>query len=136
MAAIVSVQPQYNLLCRSTEWDLIPIAREEGLAVLPWSPLKVRASGPQVLACSSYEARQGGWLAGKRDLTRERPSSGSRVEWAEHVGWRQTGFSDLNTDHTWSVLDAVAEVARKTEKTAAQVSLRHAALHSDVPCDR
>lgn len=103
---IVSLQPQYSMLCRSTEWDIIPLALEEGLAVLPWSPLK------------------GGWLAGKRDLTREGPSAGSRVEWAQNAGWVEGNFDSFNTPYTWHVLDTVADVAAKTNKTPAQVSLR------------
>ena len=34
----VCLQPQYNLLCRSTEWELVPLAVREGLGVIPWSP--------------------------------------------------------------------------------------------------
>ena len=45
--AFVCLQPQYNLLCRSTEWELIPLSVREGLGVIPWSPLR------------------GGWLSGK-----------------------------------------------------------------------
>ena len=35
----VSEQPPYNLLDRSVEQDLLPLARKYGLAVMPWSPL-------------------------------------------------------------------------------------------------
>lgn len=34
-----AVQPHYNLMYREDERDLIPLAREEGMALLPWSPL-------------------------------------------------------------------------------------------------
>lgn len=134
--AIVSLQPQYSMLCRSTEWDIIPLALEEGLAVLPWSPLKVghhhraRRTGTTFLAFSvnklslSRGSCQGGWLAGKRDLTREGPSAGSRVEWAQNAGWVEGNFDSFNTPYTWHVLDTVADVAAKTNKTSAQVSLR------------
>ena len=44
---IVSYQAQYNLLDRHIEWELIPQCVEEGIGLLPWSPLG------------------GGWLAGK-----------------------------------------------------------------------
>ena len=40
------VQQQYSLLCRQSEWEVIPVAARESIAVLPWSPLK------------------GGWLSG------------------------------------------------------------------------
>lgn len=36
---LAALQPCYNLLVRETEWELIPICRNEGLGVLPWSPL-------------------------------------------------------------------------------------------------
>ena len=41
------LQPEYSLLVRSTEWELLPLCREEGIGVICWSPLA------------------GGWLTGK-----------------------------------------------------------------------
>ena len=35
----VSVQPRYNLLFREVERELLPLAAEEGLAVIPFNPL-------------------------------------------------------------------------------------------------
>ncbi len=35
----VSLQPQYSLYARATEFELIPMCLAEGVAVLPWSPL-------------------------------------------------------------------------------------------------
>jgi aryl-alcohol dehydrogenase-like predicted oxidoreductase len=35
----VSTQPRYNLLFREVERELIPLAQEEGLAVIPFNPL-------------------------------------------------------------------------------------------------
>jgi aryl-alcohol dehydrogenase-like predicted oxidoreductase len=35
----VSMQPHYNLINREEEREMIPLCREEGVAVLPWSPL-------------------------------------------------------------------------------------------------
>jgi 1-deoxyxylulose-5-phosphate synthase len=35
----VSIQPRYNLLFRQIERELLPLAEEEGLAVLPYNPL-------------------------------------------------------------------------------------------------
>ena len=34
------LQAQYSLLCRSTEWELLEVCKREGIAMLPWSPLK------------------------------------------------------------------------------------------------
>jgi 1-deoxyxylulose-5-phosphate synthase len=39
LARFVSVQPRYNLLFREIERELLPLAREEGLGVIPYNPL-------------------------------------------------------------------------------------------------
>lgn len=39
LAKFSSVQPRYNLLFRQVERELLPLCREEGLAVLPYNPL-------------------------------------------------------------------------------------------------
>ncbi|HEX8958351.1 MAG TPA: aldo/keto reductase [Solirubrobacterales bacterium] len=38
-AGIASVQPRYNLIFRTFERDLLPLAREEGIGVIPYNPL-------------------------------------------------------------------------------------------------
>jgi 1-deoxyxylulose-5-phosphate synthase len=49
----VSMQNHYNLLYREEEREMIPFCRDEGIGVLPWSPL---ARGR---LARSWEARQG-----------------------------------------------------------------------------
>src|SRR4051812_32957283 len=39
LARFVSVQPRYNLLFREIERELLPLAEEQGLAVIPYNPL-------------------------------------------------------------------------------------------------
>src|SRR6202012_5065546 len=39
VAGPVTVQPQYSLLARETEWEIVPAALDAGLGLLPWSPL-------------------------------------------------------------------------------------------------
>lgn len=39
LARIVSVQPRYNLLFREVERELLPLAIEEGVGVIPYNPL-------------------------------------------------------------------------------------------------
>jgi len=102
---IVCQQPQYSLLCRSTEWDIIPTCVKHNIAVIPWSPLA------------------GGWLAGR--VKKDGAEDGSRVAWAEQKKWKATDFStNAADDRTWRVVDTVAEVAKETGTTSAQVSLR------------
>ncbi len=100
----VCLQPQYNLLCRSTEWELIPVSIREGLGVIPWSPLR------------------GGWLSGKFRRGMTAPPDDSRVKLAEEKDWGEK-WSAYNNEHTWNVLDALHAVAAKTGKTPAQVAI-------------
>ena len=46
-SAPVTLQPQYNLLVRDIEFEIVPACRDAGMGLLPWSPLG------------------GGWLTGK-----------------------------------------------------------------------
>jgi aryl-alcohol dehydrogenase-like predicted oxidoreductase len=39
LTRFVSIQPRYNLLFREIERELLPLAQEEGLAVIPYNPL-------------------------------------------------------------------------------------------------
>lgn len=100
----VCLQPQYNLLCRSTEWELIPVSLNEGLGVIPWSPLR------------------GGWLSGKFRRGMEAPLEGSRIKRAEEQGWSES-WSAYNNEYTWRVIDALLEVAEEAEKSPAQVAI-------------
>jgi aryl-alcohol dehydrogenase-like predicted oxidoreductase len=99
------LQPQYNLLCRSTEWDLIPVCENEGVGVIPWSPLR------------------GGWLSGKFKRGMSAPPEDSRIKVAEEKGWSES-WSNYNNEHTWNVLDALHAVATETGKHPAQVAIR------------
>ncbi|MFP4644794.1 MAG: aldo/keto reductase [Spirochaetales bacterium] len=99
-----SLQPQYSLLCRTTEWEVLRVCEEEGLGVLPWSPLK------------------GGWLSGKYERGMSKPPAGSRLG-DKHDLWFET-WERMNVESTWRVLDAVGEVAKETGKSFVQVSLR------------
>ncbi|MBW4690890.1 MAG: aldo/keto reductase [Lyngbya sp. HA4199-MV5] len=59
LTRFVSIQPRYNLLFREIERELLPLAQEEGLGVIPYNPLA------------------GGLLTGKHDRTGE-PTAGTR----------------------------------------------------------
>jgi aryl-alcohol dehydrogenase-like predicted oxidoreductase len=95
------LQPEYSLLVRSTEWELLPLCREHGVGVIAWSPLA------------------GGWLTGKyrRD---QPPPADSRVgradRWDDLPDQRVTG-------QTWQIIDALLEIAGARDKTPAQVAL-------------
>lgn len=99
-----SLQPLYNLLDRSLEWELVSVCQNEGLGIIPWSPLR------------------GGWLSGKYRRGMTAPPSGTRVEIAEEQGWSES-WSAYNTEHTWTVVDTLLAVAEEVEKTPPQVAL-------------
>lgn len=100
------LQPLYNLLERSIEWELLPVCRNEGVGVIPWSPL-----------C-------GGWLSGK--YRRDMPApSGTRVANTEKID-TNARWAEYATDRTWNVIDALLAIAGETGKTCAHVALNWA----------
>ena len=101
-APVVTLQPQYSLLVREIEWELVPLCLAEGIGMLPWSPLG------------------GGWLTGKyrRD---ERPSGATRL--GEDPDRGQEAWDNRNTERTWAVVDAVREIADALGASMAQVAL-------------
>jgi aryl-alcohol dehydrogenase-like predicted oxidoreductase len=98
------LQPLYNLLDRAIEWELLPVCRDEGVGVIPWSPLR------------------GGWLSGKYRRGMTEPPAGTRIETAESEGWGER-WSEYATDHTWTVIDELLAVADEIGKSPAQVAL-------------
>jgi aryl-alcohol dehydrogenase-like predicted oxidoreductase len=100
--APVSLQPQYNLLTRQIELEVVPACAEYGLGLMPWSPLA------------------GGWLSGKYRRN-ELPSGATRL--GENPARGMEGWERRNTEATWSVLEALAEVAEASGLTMAQTAL-------------
>ena len=101
--APVTLQPQYNLLVRDIEHEVVPACLDGGLGLLPWSPLA------------------GGWLTGKyqRNTT---PTGASRL--GEDPERGMEAYGPRNSDErTWAVIDAVAEVAKEQGVTSAAVAL-------------
>ena len=98
------LQPQYNLLTRTIEWELVDVCLNEGIGIIPWSPLR------------------GGWLSGKFRRGMTEPPGDTRIEKAEREGWGES-WSRYNNETTWRIIDALIEVADETGKTAAQVAI-------------
>jgi aryl-alcohol dehydrogenase-like predicted oxidoreductase len=100
----VCLQPLYNLLDRYLEWDLLPVCRNEGLGIIPWSPLR------------------GGWLSGKYRRGMAAPPENTRIDAAEKGGWSES-WTAYNNERTWSILDELFAVAAEVSKPPAQVAL-------------
>lgn len=99
-----SLQPLYNLLDRELEWDLVPVCLNEGVGIIPWSPLR------------------GGWLSGKYRRDMQAPPQGTRVDEAGRKGWGEA-WDQYANERTWSILDILFEIAEQCEKSPAQVAL-------------
>src|SRR6266576_4593924 len=93
----VSMQNHYNLVYREEEREMIPQCIDQGVAVLPWSPL----------------AR--GLLAGTRTREGERLTTRARTD--------PFGDSLYNPELDFAVVDRVTEVAGARDVPAAQVAL-------------
>ena len=102
LAEPVTLQPQYNLLVREIEWEIVPAVLDAGMGMLPWSPLG------------------GGWLSGKykRD---ERPTGATRLGDDPNRGME--AWDRRNNERTWNVIDAVQTVAESRGVSMAEVAL-------------
>ena len=98
----MTLQPQYSLLVREIEWEIVPAAMDAGLGLLPWSPLG------------------GGYLSGQvHPRTSGRPAApGSATTRPRHGGLERRG-----TERTWAVIDAVQQIAEARGVSMAEVAL-------------
>lgn len=102
-AAPVTLQPQYSLIVRGIEHEVVPAALDANIGLLPWSPLA------------------GGWLSGK--YRRDEPPTGA-TRLGENPTRGMEAWEARNADpRTWEIIDAVDAVASETGASASQVSL-------------
>ncbi|MGW5866434.1 aldo/keto reductase [Streptomyces sp. NPDC055239] len=108
---LVALQIEYNLIERTGERDLIPMAREMGLGVIPWSPLA------------------GGVLTGKYSRD-ELTAKDAAVD----DGTRKsvTIAGGTLTEHNLAIVDVVKEVATELGRTPAQIGLAWTLRNPDV----
>ncbi|MBU8811069.1 aldo/keto reductase [Mycolicibacterium goodii] len=91
---LIALQVEYSLLARTVESELAPFAQDQGIALVPWSPLK------------------NGFLSGKY----RRDSAAVDSARAAFVGGGPT-------DSEYDVIEAVAGIASELETTSAAVAL-------------
>jgi aryl-alcohol dehydrogenase-like predicted oxidoreductase len=94
----VALQMQYSLLVRDLEREHIPVCKQFGLGVLPWSPLAA------------------GFLSGKY-VRNQPPPAGVRLE-----KWKDR-FAGYDNERGWKTLDAVKAIATEKQTTPAAVAL-------------
>jgi aryl-alcohol dehydrogenase-like predicted oxidoreductase len=96
LSRFVSAQMYYSIAGRDIEREVVPLAKEQGLAILPWSPLA------------------GGLLSGKFDLENPGPQGARRTSY---------DFPPVNHERTKKVLDAMRTVSRAMGISVARVAL-------------
>jgi aryl-alcohol dehydrogenase-like predicted oxidoreductase len=99
---VVTLQPQYSLVAREIEWELVPLCLEEGVGLLPWSPLG------------------GGWLSGKYSRD-QRPTGDTRLGDDPNRGVE--AYDRRGTERTWDVLAVVEDIAKQRGASMSQVAL-------------
>jgi aryl-alcohol dehydrogenase-like predicted oxidoreductase len=97
-AKYVTLQAQYSLVARDLEREHIPLCRENGLGVLPWSPLA------------------GGFLTGKFERGKP-PAADARL------GAKPDRFARYDNERNWKIIDALKAVASEVSSTPAAVSI-------------
>ncbi|HST65229.1 MAG TPA: aldo/keto reductase, partial [Mycobacteriales bacterium] len=102
LAQPVTLQPQYSLIVREIEWEIVPAVLDAGMGMLPWSPLG------------------GGWLSGKyrRD---QRPTGDTRL--GDDPDRGMEAYDRRGSERTWRIVDAVQKVAESRGVSMAEVAL-------------
>ncbi|ALM84227.1 aldo/keto reductase [Bordetella sp. N] len=103
VALPISLQQQYSLLSRESEWEIIPAALHNGIGLLPWSPLA------------------GGFLTGKYQRATT-PASGSRAG-SEKALYQWTSAEYAESERNWATIEAVVRLSNEIGATPSQVSL-------------
>jgi len=98
LARFDCLQPQYSLIVRDVEREVLPVCREEGLGVIPWSPLA------------------GGFLTGKYSREDAPPEDTRMASWTDT--WERHA-----TPEKFDVVDRAKEIAEDRGKEPAQVAL-------------
>ena len=99
----ITLQPQYNLLEREIESEIIPAVLDAGLGLLTWSPLA------------------GGWLTGKYQRSVD-PTGSTRLGENPKRGFHSWELR-RNNERTWDIIEIVRDIADAHGVSAAQVAL-------------
>ncbi len=96
LSRFVSAQVYYSIAGRDIEREIVPFAKEEGLAILPWSPLA------------------GGLLSGKFDPDKPGPEGSRRTAF---------DFPPVDKDRLRKVLPVLRDVSSATGLSVARIAL-------------
>ncbi len=106
-ARYVAHQAYYSLIGRDYEWELMPLAIDQGIGTVVWSPL--------------------GWgrLTGKMRRGKERPE-------VSRFPATIDAAPPVSDEHLYAVVDAIDEVAKETGKSVPQIAINWVASRPTV----
>jgi aryl-alcohol dehydrogenase-like predicted oxidoreductase len=96
LARFESLQMYYSLAGRDIEREIVPLAKDQKLAILPWSPLA------------------GGLLSGKFSRENDKPGGARRATF---------DFPPVDRERAWRVIDVMRPIAANHLVSVAQVAL-------------
>ncbi|WP_219837527.1 aldo/keto reductase [Paenibacillus sp. R14(2021)] len=95
----ISIQPQYSLVSREMDREMLSLCQEENVGIIPWAPLG------------------GGFLTGR--YNRDVPTSGRLTAKQGESSWTLRA-----SDNNFNVLEVVKQTAMELDRTPAQVALK------------
>lgn len=99
IAPITSLQPPYSLLVRKTEAEILPFAKQQGIGVIVYSPMRA------------------GLLTGK--MTKERALNLPQNDWRS----RDKDFQEPNLSRNLELVDTLRKVGQRHGKAPGEVAL-------------
>jgi len=96
LARFESIQAYYSIAGRELEREIVPLANDQRLAILPWSPLA------------------GGFLSGKFTRDAQGPEGARRTTF---------DFPPVDRDKAFRIIDVIRPIAERHEATVARVAL-------------
>jgi aryl-alcohol dehydrogenase-like predicted oxidoreductase len=101
----IGLQYYYAVASRDIEREILPLAEDQNLGVMPWSPLA------------------GGFLSGKY-TRKNQTAEGSRRD--------NFDFPPLNKDRAYDIIDVISEIGQQYNVSAAQIALAWVRLQKGV----
>jgi aryl-alcohol dehydrogenase-like predicted oxidoreductase len=101
----VGMQYFYSLAGRDIEREVLPLALDQNLAMMPWSPLA------------------GGFLGGKYSRDNDKVEGSRRTSF---------DFPPINKEKTYDIIDVINEVAKAHDATTAEIALAWVRLQKGV----
>ncbi len=96
----VTLQPYYSLVSRELELELVPLCLDQGLGIIPWSPLA------------------GGFLSGKYRRGNPFPQN-TRITNSQHR------FIQFDDEHAFTIIDELEKIAQAHNASIAQAALNY-----------